>query len=306
MILVAGGTGRLGSQVVGGLLTRGHQVRVLARGKRSRPAEIAGSDIVLGSVTDAAAVQRAVDGVNLVVSAITGFPFTAPARVDSAGNALLVEAAQSVGAEVVLLSVAGAAADSAMELFRAKAAAEQALSRSTARGTIIRPEAFADLWIELLTTTAGRSHRPLVFGRGDTPFGWVAVGDVAALVIRVIEDPSLRGSTLTVSGPERISLNDLARRVMAAHGWPGNPRHVPVVALRVAARLPGRAGRQAQAGLAMDSLPPVIDNAHEAVPDLPRTRVGDLLATLPLIRADRMDTPTAPPPHSDQVPRTDP
>jgi uncharacterized protein YbjT (DUF2867 family) len=279
MILVVGGTGRLGSRVVGGLLSSGHEVRVLTRGKRSRPAEIADSDVVLGSVTDTAVLHRALEGVDLVVSAVTGFPFTAPARVDARGNALLVEAAQSVGAEVVLLSVAGASADSAMELFRAKAAAEQALRRSTVRGTIIRPEAFADLWIELLTTTAGRSHRPLVFGHGDTPIGWVAVSDVAALVIRLVEDPNLRGSTLTISGPERISSNDLARRVMAAHGWPGTPRHMPVAALRVAARLPGRVGRQAQASLAMDRLPPVIDNAHQAVPDLPRARVGDLLAT---------------------------
>jgi uncharacterized protein YbjT (DUF2867 family) len=280
MILVVGGTGRLGSQVVGGLLSRGHQVRVLARGKRARPAEITDSDIVLGSVNDAAAVQRALEGVDLVISAVTGFPFTAPARVDSAGNALLARAAQSVGADMVLLSVAGARPDSVMELFRAKAAAEQAVRRFTVRGTIIRPEAFADLWIELLRTTAGRSHRPMVFGRGDTPFGWVAVGDVAALVIRTVEDSRLRGSTLTISGPERITLNDLAQRVMAAHGWSGTPRHVPTPALRVATRLPGRAGRQARAGLAMDSLTPVIDNAHEAVPDLPRTTVSDLLATL--------------------------
>lgn len=280
MILVVGGTGRLGSQVVRRLLTSGHQVRVLARGKRSRPAETTGSQIVFGSVTDPAAVKRALDGVDLVVSAVTGFPFRAPAQVDSAGNAVLVEAAQAVGAEMVLLSVADAAPDSAMGLFRAKYDAEQVLGRSTVRGTIIRPEAFADLWIELLTTTAGRSHRPLVFGRGDNPIGWVAVGDVATLVTRVVDDPGLRGSTLTISGPERISLNDLARRVMAARGWPGAPRHVPVAALRVAARLPGRVGRQAEAGLAMDTLPAAIDNAHEAVPNLPCVGVGDLLATV--------------------------
>lgn len=281
MILVAGGTGRLGSQVVDGLLAHGHQVRVLARGVRPRPAEIGSAEMVTGSVTDPAAVERAVTGVDVVVSAVTGFPFTAPAQVDFAGNGLLTKAAEAARAEVVLLSVPGAAADSVMGLFRAKHDAEQTLGRSSARGTIIRPDAFADLWVDLLATSAGRSHRPLVFGRGDNPIGWVAVRDVAALVVRVVDDPSLRGAGYTLSGPERISLDDLARHVMAARGWPGSPRHVPVAALRVAARLPGRAGRQAEAALAMDSMPPVVDDARATVGDLPCTPVAQLLANSP-------------------------
>ena len=176
--------------------------------------------MVVGSVTDSVVLDRAMAGVDLVVSAVTGFPFTNPSRVDSAGNTLLVRAAERVGAEVVLVSVAGAAPDSAMGLFRAKFDAEQALDRSWVRGTIIRPDAFADLWIELLTTSARRSHRPLVFGRGNASIGWVAVRDVASLVVRVVDQPSLRGTAYTLIGPEQISLTDLARRLMSVCGWP--------------------------------------------------------------------------------------
>ena len=185
MILVVGGTGRLGSPVSEGLLYHGYQVRVLTRGIRPLNERVADAEMVVGSVTDSAVLDRAMAGVDLVVSAVTGFPFTNPSRVDAAGNTLLVRAAERVGAEVVLVSVAGAAPDSAMGLFRAKFDAEQALDRSWVRGTIIRPDAFADLWIELLTTSARRSHRPLVFGRGNASIGWVAVRDVASLVVRV-------------------------------------------------------------------------------------------------------------------------
>lgn len=277
MILVAGGTGRLGSQVVAGLLAGGHDVRVLARGKRPPPPEITGVEVVTGSVTDPSVVARALVGVELLVSAFTSFPFRSPSRVDLPGARVLVSAADAAGAEVVLVSVAGAAPSSPMELFRAKYGAEQLLDRSGVTGTVIRPEAFADLWIELLTTTAGRSHRPLVFGRGDNPMGWVAVRDVAALTVRAIETSSLHGSTLTISGPHRLTLTELACRVMAAHGWPGAPRHVPTGALRAAARLPGRAGRQAEAALAMDVMPAISDDARRVVPDLPSTPVQALL-----------------------------
>lgn len=278
MILVAGGTGRLGAQVVASLLAGGHEVRVLSRGVRPVPPETTGAEIVTGSLTDEGAVARAVTGADTVVSAVTGFPFSSPARVDAAGNELLVRAAERAGADVVLVSVAGASPGSPMGLLRAKHVAEQALARAGVRGTVVRPEAFADLWIELLAATAARSHRPLVFGRGDNPTGWVAVRDVAALVVRSVEEKTLRGATLTLSGPERLALHELARRVMDANGWEGSPRHVPPAALRVLSLLPGRAGRQAEAALAMDGTPAVVDDARSAVPGLPSTPVGALLA----------------------------
>jgi NADH dehydrogenase len=234
--------------------------------------------MVTGSVTDPSVAARALTGVDVVVSAVTGFPSASPAKVDLEGTRVLAGAADRAGAELVLLSVAGASPDSQMGLFRAKYEAERVLSRADLAWTIIRPEAFADLWIDLLTTTAGRSHRPLVFGRGDNPIGWVAVRDVAALTVRAVETASLRRMTLTISGPQRLTLSELASRVMDVHGWPGTPRHVPTGALRLASILPGRAGRQAEAALAMDVMLPAVDDAHQAVPHLPRTPVEALLA----------------------------
>ena len=152
---------------------------------------------------------------------------------------VVVHAAEGVGARLVFLSVAGASPHSPMELFRAKYAAEQSVRSSDLAWTIIRPDAFADLWIQLLTRTAGRPHRPLVFGPGSNPTGWVAVRDVTALTVRAVETPSLRGSCLTISGPQRLTATEFASRVMAAQHWPGTPRHVPIRLLHVASTLPG-------------------------------------------------------------------
>jgi hypothetical protein len=60
-----------------------------------------------------------VAGVRVVVSAIHGFAGpgrVTPASVDRDGNANLVAAAKAAGADVVLMSVVGAAPDHAMEL----------------------------------------------------------------------------------------------------------------------------------------------------------------------------------------------
>lgn len=282
MILVVGGTGRLGTQVVAGLLTHGHRVRVLSRGVRPVASVVASrAEVVTGSVSDEAVAGRAVAGVRTVVSAVTGFPFTSPQRVDAAGNEILLKAAERAGADVVLVSVAGAAPDSAMELFRAKHAAEQALAGADVRSTVVRPEAFADLWIELMASSAGRARRPLVFGRGGSVRGWVAVRDVAALCVRAVEDEALRSQRLTICGPERLTPSELARLVMAARGWPGEPRHVPSWVLRSASVLPGRAGRQSAAALAMEATPGPVDDSRTRVPGLPVTTVADLLTSAP-------------------------
>jgi uncharacterized protein YbjT (DUF2867 family) len=240
MILVAGGTGRLGSRVVDLLEAGGAIVRALSRH----------DDGDLCDITD-----RDLAGVSVAVSCVTGFPRQSPKHVDLEGNVALIDAAARAGAAVVLVSVLGASPTSPMHLFRAKYAAEEHLRQSRTPWTIIRPDAFEETWVQILEETAGRGHRPVVFGRGDNPFAWTAVDAVADQVVRAVLEPGLRGQTIDVTGPDPRTLEQLARGVMLAHGWRGDPRHVPRAALRVGALLPGQPGRMARASLAMDVLP---------------------------------------------------
>jgi NADH dehydrogenase len=137
MILIAGGTGRLGTQLVTRLAARGLEVRILTRDP-SRARHLAGvaSEVVEGDVRDPASLARAVQGAATVVSAVQGFAGpgrVSPASVDRDGNANLVGAALEVDAEVVLMSVLGASPEHPIELFRAKWAAEQQLRASGVR-----------------------------------------------------------------------------------------------------------------------------------------------------------------------------
>ena len=285
MILVAGGTGRLGSRVANRLARRGLPVRVLSRGSTSTPPLDAAIEVVTCDVRDARAVDEAVRRATTVVSAIQGFVGAggvSPATVDRDGNAHLVAASERAGADVVLLSVLRAAPDDPMELSRMKYGAEQRVAASTCRWTVVRAEAFAQTWLEILEQTAGRSQRPLVFGDGVNPIAWVDVDDVAALVERAVVDPGLRGRALEIAGPEALGIEALARSVMAVHGWPGTPRRVPRAALQVLARTVGvvrpAVGRQVRAALAMDRMPAVDCSPLRAeFPDLPCTAVSTVV-----------------------------
>lgn len=286
MILVAGGTGRLGTLVVDRLVRRGLDVRVLTRAP-ARAADLPDEvEVVTGDVRDATVVRSAVDGCDIVVSAVHGFVGPrgiSPRTVDRDGNANLVDAVRIEGGDLVLMSIVGAAAGSPMELFRMKHAAEQHARSSGVPTTVIRATAFMELWVDLLRQTAGRSGRPLVFGRGDNPINFVSVADVAALVDTVVADRDTRGDTLEIGGPDNLTFNELAAAVQRADGQSGRPRHVPRAVLHVMANTIGRLkpelGRLARAALAMDSDSFTFDatSIHERFPNLPSTSLVHVL-----------------------------
>jgi len=205
------------------------------------------------------------------VSAVHGFAGpgrVTPKSVDRDGNANLVAAAKTAGADVVLMSVAGAAPDHAMELFRMKAAAESNLCASGVRWTVVRASAFLELYLELLYRSAGKSGRPMVFGRGDNPINFVTATEVADAVVGAVLDPSVRGRVVEVVGPRDLTLNELAAICQRDRATVGRgtmdratvgkgPRHLPRAALRVLAAsrfvIASAPARQAHAALIMDS-----------------------------------------------------
>jgi len=273
MILVAGGTGRLGTLVVSRLQTRGESIRVLtrdaSRGEAAR--RKAGVEFVVGDVRDRARVDAAMDGVTTVVSCVQGFAgpgHVSPESVDRAGNFNLIDAAAEVDAAVVLMSIVGAAPDNPMELFRAKHAAEQHLATSGVDWTIVRATAFVELWSELLAKAP-------VFGRGDNPINFVSVHDVAALVERAVVDTNLRGQIVEIGGPQNLTFNELAQMTGEVRGKPKRIRHVPRPLLRAMAPLT----RMARAAVAMDTIDMTFDAgpARESYSDLPVTNVNDAL-----------------------------
>jgi NADH dehydrogenase len=281
VIAVAGGTGRLGTLVVPALAERGEQVRVLTRDPR-RAAHLVGQrvEVATADLRERDATQAALAGAGCVLAAAHGFigpRGVTPTSVDRDGNRHLIDAARTHGAEVVLMSIVGATPDSRTELFRMKHAAETHLHASGVPATVVRSTAFAELWIDLLRHTAARGGRPVVFGRGTNPINFVSVRDVAALVEHALLDPTTRGETFEIGGPNNITLTELARQIQAADGRTAPPRHVPPPMLHLLAQTAGRInpqfGRQARAALAMDT----DDLSFDATPL--RTRFPELPCT---------------------------
>ena len=282
MILVAGGTGRLGQLVVRRLTESGHPVRVLTRDP-ARAGQFAGIpvEIVEGDVRDATTLPRALEGVDVVVSAVHGFAGpggVTPRSVDRDGNRNFIRAAKDAGARFILVSVVGASPDNPMELCRMKHAAEQTLQASGCPWTIIRATSFLELWIEMLQSTAAKSGRPLIFGKGENPINFVSVEDVARAVEWACIEPSALGRILEIGGPENLTFNQLAALVQAPGTNQAQPRHIPRPMLRIMAATVGRLkpmlGGQMRASLVMDTQPMTFDAASHTFPPFAPTHAA--------------------------------
>jgi uncharacterized protein YbjT (DUF2867 family) len=288
MILIAGGTGKLGTCITELLTARGLKVRILTREPlRARHLKSDLVEIVSGDVRDPAVLQRAVAGATTVVSAIQGFSGRggdSPSTVDWEGNRALIHAAGEAGVgHFILVSVQGASADHPMDLHRMKYRAERELQASRLAWTIIRPTAFMETWIDLIGRPLLQTGKTRIFGRGRNPINFVSIHDVARLVELAVADPALRGALVEIGGPENLSMEQLVDTVERVTGKTGARAHVPLSMMRVMSALmrpvnPTLA-RQIHAGVVMDTRDMRFDPSETAAryPSIPQTRLAEVV-----------------------------
>lgn len=287
MIVVTGATGTLGPLLVPLLVARGEPVRVVTRdperGHRFDGVEVVGADVCTPE-----GAREAVAGARVVVSAITGFASSAGVRaVDERGNSLLASAAADAGVErFILVSVAQAAPDHPIELFRAKAAAEAAVRSSGIAWTIVRPTAYMETWLAIVGGPMVASGKALIFGRGRNPINFVSAADVARTIEHAVAAPIGARQTIEVPGPQNLTLLDLADIVGAVTGRPGSSRRIPRVMLRLLSLVLRPVNRmraeQIGAALVMDTREMAVDGPtiRAIDPSIPMTTAAEVATTL--------------------------
>ncbi len=188
IVLITGASGFLGRAVATELVAAGHEVRALQR----TPSGVAGVTDVLGSVTDADHITRAVDGAEGVVHlaakvSLAGEPAEFRA-VNVDGTRTLLDAAEAAGVTRFVQVSSPSVAHSGSAL--AGVGAERA-DPDSARGMYARTKAESELLAlardsETMRVVAVRPH--LVWGPGDTQ-----------LIARIV-DRARRGRLPLLSG----------------------------------------------------------------------------------------------------------
>jgi NADH dehydrogenase len=227
MILVVGATGMLGGIITQQLLAQGKDVRILAR--HNSPSEAlaaqgmatsvqtlidAGAQPVHGDLKDRASLDRAVDGVDTVVttanSAFRDGEDTVE-TVDLQGNLNLIAAAQTAGARrFIYTSVLGADTNSPIPLVRCKAEAEAILRESGMTYTVLAPNLIAEVWVGVVVGALLQAGQPVTLvGEARTKHSMVSIGDVAAFAVAAVDNPAAANATLPIGGPEGLSWREV-------------------------------------------------------------------------------------------------
>ena len=238
-VLVTGGSGSLGREVVEAAIGRGHIVRVASR--RSAPVglpqsrEWAQMDMESGN-----GIAAALTGVDAVIHAATD-P-RRPDVVDVSGTRVLVAAARDARVQhLVYVSIVGIE-HIPVKYYAAKLAAEEIVRRGSVPFSILRATQFHSFADQILT---GLARVPLVL---PVPRGFglqsVDTSEVAQRLMRCIE-AGASGASLDFGGPEVMTLAEAADQWKRARGIRKPIIQLPVPG-RVAAAL--RAGKNTVSG----------------------------------------------------------
>jgi uncharacterized protein YbjT (DUF2867 family) len=216
-VAVTGATGLLGGAVATALAAAGVAQRLLVRSPDRAPA-LPGAEIAVAEYADGEAVRAALTGVDTVFM-VSGAE--EPNRL--AAHRTFIDAAAGAGVtRIVYTSFLAATPDATFTLARDHWHTEQHIRASGLRFTFLRDNLYADQFVlfagaDGLLLGPGADGRVSAVARRD-------VADVAvAVLLAVIAAPARSphdGRTYDLTGPEALSLAEVARTITEVTGRP--------------------------------------------------------------------------------------
>jgi uncharacterized protein YbjT (DUF2867 family) len=227
MIVVAGGTGRVGRQVAAQLRERDLPVRVVSRGLN--PGGVPpGAEVARADLADPASLEPHLHGAQALFLV---WPFTSPELTAGLAPKVAEIAARHAG-RVVYLS-AQPAADRPGSFW---ALVERAIEDSGASWTFLRPTGFAAntlMWADQI-----RSGNVVRWPFGAAARALIDERDIAAVAVRALTEDGHAGARYVLSGPEVLTQAEQLAAIGQAIGrnlsWEDMPRQAAQEALAAA------------------------------------------------------------------------
>ena len=214
-VLVIGGTGMLGGQVVSELLGRGKRVRALVRPTSdAKRLESNGVEIVRGDMMDPVSLLQAMDGADAVVSTAAGYTRHSKGdtdEIDIIGNQNLADAARRAGVNrFVLTSILTCDQTPQVPHFWHKKLAEDRLEELGVPFVALRPGAFLDM----ITQMGGdpfTKRRLMWFGSPTIPLSFVLTQDLAGYLADAVDAPGVDGQRIDIGWDRPVSMEKIAQ-----------------------------------------------------------------------------------------------
>jgi uncharacterized protein YbjT (DUF2867 family) len=213
VILITGATGLTGAELVRRLSAKGIPSRALVRNlvKAQQLALLPNVEVAVGDMAQPDSMTEALRGVDRAMLISSSDPMMVETQ------STFIDAARKAGVKhVVKLSGIIPELDSAFRFARMHAEIEKRLEDSGLAYTHLRAGEFMPSYFRQVPSIVGRGI--LALPMRDARIASLDIGDVAEVAIAVLTSPGHEGKTYPLTGPESLSMAEVAEKLSAAIG----------------------------------------------------------------------------------------
>lgn len=233
-LLIVGGTGTLGRQVVLQALTKGYQVRCLVRNlRKANFLKEWGVELVYGDLTVPETIPPCLRGITAVIDASTTRPYdlATTKKVDWDGKLALIDAAKIANVKhFVFCSALNAEQFSEIPLMKMKKGVEDYLKTSKIPYTIFRLTGFYQGLIEQYAIPI-LEDLPIWITNENTCISYIDTQDIAKFCVRSLQLPKTRNQIFLLGGPKGWLSSEIIKLCEQLVGKSAQVKQIPMIIL---------------------------------------------------------------------------
>ena len=235
-LLIIGGTGTLGRQVVLQALTKGYQVRCLVRNFRKASfLKEWGAELVYGDLSRPETIPPCLKGITAIIDASTSRAdeLESLKKVDWEGKLCLIEAAQVANIQrFIFFSAQNVEQFQDIPLMKAKNGIEIRLKESKIPYTIFRLTGFYQGLIEQYAIPI-LENLPIWVTNESTSISYMDTQDIAKFCLRSLQIPQTMNQTFFLSGSRGWVSSEIINLCEQLAGQPAKVQRVPLFLLKL-------------------------------------------------------------------------
>jgi len=241
-LLVIGGTGTLGRQIVLQALTKGYQVRCLVRNFRKASfLKEWGAELVYGDLTRPETIPPCLNGITAIIDASTSRAneLESLKKVDWEGKLCLIEAAKIANIQrFIFFSAQNVEQFDNIPLMKVKNGIEIKLKESSIPFTIFRLSGFYQGLIEQYAIPI-LENLPIWVTNENTYISYMDTQDIAKFCLRSLQIPQTKNQTFLLSGSKGWVSSEIIKLCEQLAGQKAKVQRVPLFILKLVSQFFG-------------------------------------------------------------------
>lgn len=241
-LLIIGGTGTLGRQIVLQALTKGYKVRCLVRNlRKANFLKEWGAELIYGDLIMPETIPPSLKGITAIIDASTTRPndLTEMRKIDWEGKLALIEAAKIANIKhFIFCSIINVEQFSSIPLIQMKKGIEIYLKKSDITFTIFRLTGFYQALIQQYAIPILENF-PIWITNEKIPISYIDTQDIARFCIRALQLSKAENKVFILGGPKSWISFDIIKLCEQLAGQSANVNQIPIFILKLFSNIIG-------------------------------------------------------------------